>query len=367
MELCHHARRSEGIAAMRAFRCPHCGAAVAFEEQQCSNCATAVGFHKPWMQIALAPEAGSSTLIDNAQWVRCANWKHGCNWLVATDAPKGICFADAFVRTGPNPDDTEATWELANTLKALRRLIFQLLDLKLPLKHYFEHPHGLAFDLVSSKSLGHAVKIGHANGVITIDLAESLELYRERQRIILNEPYRTMLGHFRHEVGHYYEMILVTSGALIDQARTFFGDERVDYQHALSQYYAGHVPDNWAHDYISHYATAHPWEDWAETFAHYLHITGTLATIADSGIVLCADRADFDLDADIDPRVSYSDADIGTLVHDWEVLSGVLNRINHAMGKEDLYPFQLTLPVVAKLGFVQHMIHTAAEHSLVPA
>lgn len=351
---------------MRAFRCPHCGSAVAFEQQQCCGCEIEVAFHKPWMQIALAPAADESTLIDGARWVRCANWDQGCNWLVAQESPAGVCFADTFVRAAPDKSDAEACRELASTLKALRRLIFQLIELGLPLQPYSAHPRGLAFDLLSSKSLGHPVTIGHANGVITIDLAESLELYRERQRIILNEPYRTMLGHMRHEVGHYYEMILVTGGALVDEARVFFGDERADYQQALSSYYDGVVPHDWKHDYISHYATAHPFEDWAETFAHYLHITGTLATIADSGLVLSAERVHFDLDTDIVARVSYQDSDIAALVHDWEVLSGVLNRVNHAMGKDDLYPFRLTLTVVAKLGFVQHVITTAAHHTLVP-
>jgi hypothetical protein len=345
---------------MRAFRCPRCGFAVAFEQQNCFACSTDVAFHKPWMQIVLAPAPGESTMIDDAQWVRCANWERGCNWLVEAGSATSICYADGFVRTGPGPDDTEAQKELASTLKDLRRLIFQLLDLGLPLARFDEDPKGLAFDLISSESVGHPVTIGHADGVITIDLAESLELYRERQRIILKEPYRTMLGHLRHEVGHYYEMILITGGALIDQARTFFGDERRDYQAALADYYAGVVPDEWERDYISHYATAHPWEDWAETFAHYLHSTGTLATVADSGLMLCAERVHFDLDADINPKVHYDEGEFAQLVHDWEVLSGVLNRVNHAMGKEALYPFRLTLPVVAKLGFVHHVLITAA-------
>lgn len=352
---------------MRAFRCPHCGYAVAFEDQSCFACATDVAFHKPWMSVALAPAAGASTMIDDAEWVRCAHWDRGCNWLVEKDSPTGVCFADGFVRTGPDADDTEALSELPGTLKALRRLIFQLLDLGLPITPFHEDPKGLAFDLLSSKSLGHPVTMGHVNGVITIDLAESLELYRERQRIILKEPYRTMLGHMRHEVGHYYEMILITSGTLIDQARSFFGDERRDYEAALADYYAGHVPDHWEDEYISHYATAHPWEDWAETFAHCLHITGTLATVADSGLILRADRVHFDLDADIDPRVHYGEGDFAVMMHDWEVLSGVLNRVNHAMGKEALYPFRLNLPVVAKLGFVHHILLTAAEENGAPA
>lgn len=344
---------------MRAFRCPHCGFAVAFEQQSCFACSTGLAFHKPWMEMVLAPAAGESTMIDDAAWVRCANWVRGCNWLVEAASETGICFVDGFVRNEPGPDDTEALKELASTLKDLRRLIFQLLDLGLPITPFHQDPKGLAFDLLSSESVGHPVTMGHADGVITIDLAESLELYRERQRIILKEPYRTMLGHLRHEVGHYYEMILITGGELIDQTREFFGDERRDYQAALADYYAGIVPDGWERDYISHYATAHPWEDWAETFAHYLHITGILATIADSGLLMSASRVHFDLDADINPRVHYDAGDFAALIRDWEVLSGVLNRVNHAMGKEALYPFRLTLPAVAKLGFVHHVLSTA--------
>ena len=344
---------------MRVFRCPHCGSAVDYAQQRCGACLTEVAFHRPWMALALAPAEGESTTIDDVEWIRCANWDRRCNWLVEKDSATGVCFADGFVRNEPGPHDAKALSELAATLKALRRLIFQLLDLGLPITPFHQDPKGLAFDLISSESLGHPVTMGHANGVITIDLAESLELYRERQRIILKEPYRTMLGHMRHEVGHYYEMILITGGALIDQTRSYFGDERRDYQAALDDYYAGHVPEDWERDYISHYATAHPWEDWAETFAHYLHITGTLATIADSGLKVCADRVHFDLDADIDPRVRYLEGDFAVMVHDWEVLSGALNRVNHAMGREDLYPFRLTLPVVAKLGFVHHVLVTA--------
>ena len=129
---------------MRAFRCPTCGAAVAFEDQCCSACATEVAFFKPWMSIALAPAAGTSTMIEDSAWVRCVHWDQGCNWLVEADSPTGVCFADGFVRTGPDPDDTEAQSELASTLKALRRLVFQLLDLGLPITPFHEDPKGLA-------------------------------------------------------------------------------------------------------------------------------------------------------------------------------------------------------------------------------
>ena len=184
--------------------------------------------------------APSQTLtVDGRGWARCAHWERGCNWLTADDSASGRCFADSFVREGPAPDDTEAMAELDSTLKALRRLIFELMDLGLPVHPYYADPHGLAFDLLSSKTLKRPVVTGHANGVITIDLAESLELYRERLRIKLREPYRTMLGHFRHEVGHYYEMLLVQNTPLIDDTRAMFGDDREDYQAALQRHYHG--------------------------------------------------------------------------------------------------------------------------------
>ncbi|MGB7162824.1 MAG: putative zinc-binding metallopeptidase, partial [Mycobacterium sp.] len=185
---------------MRAFRCPDCGGAVAFEVQQCPTCATTVGYHHPSRQMLAAPP--ETLTVDGRGWVRCAHWERGCNWLTEDDSASGCCFADSFVREGPAPDDTEAMAELDSTLKDLRRLIFELMDLGLPVHPYYADDHGLAFDLLSSKTLKRPVVTGHANGVITIDLAESLELYRERLRIKLREPYRTMLGHFRHEVGH---------------------------------------------------------------------------------------------------------------------------------------------------------------------
>ena len=349
---------------MRAFRCPYCGQAVAFEAQQCPTCAVTVGYHQPSRQMVAIP---SQTITVNERgWARCAHWERGCNWLTADDSESGRCYADSFVREGPAPDDTEAMSELDSTLKALRRLIFELMDLGLPIHPYYADPRGLSFDLLSSKTLGRPVMTGHSNGVITIDLAESLELYRERLRIKLHEPYRTMLGHFRHEVGHYYEMLLVQNTPLIDDARALFGDDRQDYQAALQRHYDGEAPANWPDDFISEYATAHPWEDFAETWAHYLHITGTLATIADSGLVVEADRVKWDLSRDIDARESYADCTIEDIMADWLVLSGVLNRVNNSMGRDDLYPFSIHPHVVAKLGFIHRVVTTAStEHAAV--
>ena len=169
----------------------------------------------------------------------------------------------------------------------------QLHEVGLPVVGWHEREGGLGFDLLSSRSANTPVMIGHANGIITIDVVESLADHRESIRVRLGEAYRTILGHFRHEVGHYYQWILVESGgdpALLESCRRLFGDERASYSDGIDRHYRLGPPEGWQKTYISEYATMHPWEDFAECFAHYLHIQGTLATAASGGLVLKADR-----------------------------------------------------------------------------
>ena len=186
--------------------------------------------------------------------------------------------------------------KLVSTAVALRRLVFQLVDLGLPVDPFWRRDGGLAFDLVSSYSTGERVTIGHAGGVITIDLVESLDAYRESLRVH-GEPYRTMLGHFRHEVGYYYQIVLVETGdgasRYLDECRDLFGDERTDYQTEIQRHYTYGPPKDWSQSYISEYATMQFWEDFAECFAHYLHITDTIDTVREGGLVLCCGPTGF--------------------------------------------------------------------------
>lgn len=252
---------------MRALRCLACGHFAFYETQCCEGCGTAIGFHIPTRAMAYAPESGA--VVDGMRWRRCSQWDSGCNWLVAENAGSAQCFAESLIRRRPDADDTIALEKLANTSLALRRLLIQLMHLGLPIDPYYERDGGLAFDLISSYSRNENVTIGHANGVITIDLAETLDAHREALRVRLGEPYRTMLGHFRHEVGHYYEWILVESGPRIGECRELFGDERISYRDEIQRHYKFGPPTDWQESYISEYATMHPWEDFAETFAHY--------------------------------------------------------------------------------------------------
>lgn len=342
---------------MAAPRCPQCGMVAFLEMQECPNCGSSMGYHYPSLSMVASPPEGA--VIDGVRWVRCANWSWQCNWLVSVDDESGRCFACRLIRRRPDSDDTIALEKLADTALALRRLLVQLLAQGLPVVPYYVRDGGLAFDLLSSRS-GESVVIGHADGVITIDLAESLDAHREAQRVRLGEPYRTMLGHFRHEVGHYYQQQLVSSEPLLGECRALFGDERASYSDAIQRHYVFGAPEDWADSFISEYATMHPWEDFAETFAHYLHITGTLATAAAAGVVLESDFADGIIAHDVVPAVDYRDLGIDRALEDWHWLSMMFNRVNRAMGQRDLYPFTLTEPVVEKLAFVHRLVTATA-------
>ena len=302
--------------------------------------------------------------IDGRTWIPCSNRAWRCNWLVADDAGTAQCFSCSLTRTRPEASDTIALEKLADAEVVKRRLLVQLAKLRIPVDPFYEREGGLAFDLLSSYSGRERITIGHANGVVTIDLVETLDDYREALRIRLGEAYRTMLGHFRHEVGHYYQWVLVEQTGWIDECRELFGDERVSYSDAITRHYNIGAPVGWEESYISEYATMHPWEDFAESFAHYLHITDALGTAAAGGVVLRASRVNGLVAHDVVPRESYQDATMDEMLADWHWLSLLFNRVNHAMGSGDLYPFTLTEPVKRKLDFVHRVVQDVASRTV---
>src|SRR6202035_5595095 len=270
-----------------------------FEPRRCPNCLAEFGFHVP--SRAMVATSSGAAVIDGQIWIACTRAASlGCNWLVPQEqelgGERGRCLADSLIRREPDADDTVAVEKLVSTGIALRRLIYQLIDIGLPVGPFWRKDGGLAFDLLSTYSRGERVGSRDAGGVITIDLVESLDAYRESLRVHLGEPYRTMLGHFRHEVGHYYQDLLVETGPgvrYLDECRELFGDERADYQAEIARHYQFGAPENWDESFISEYATMHPWEDFAECFAHYLHIADTINTAREAGMVLHADRVRF--------------------------------------------------------------------------
>jgi hypothetical protein len=332
---------------MRAFSCERCGQLLFFENSVCLRCGAAVGVLPSALDVVVLEPGYHEGLAP------CANQTLAeCNWRLEPGATGPLCVSCALTRTRPDDADVDGLAGFAAAEGAKRRLIFQLLDLGLPIED------DLAFDLLSSRS--GPVVTGHDEGVITIDLAESDDARRERRRVELAEPYRTLLGHFRHEIAHYYWPILVERSGPLEEARALFGDEREDYAAALERHYAEGAPAGWADRFVSAYATMHPWEDWAETFAHYLHIRDTLQTAAGFGIVVAGPPEVDDLSLTAAPEADVGARPFQALLDDWLPLTYALNAVNRSMGRDDLYPFTLAPAVIDKLSFVHDRVLAVA-------
>ncbi len=195
---------------------------------------------------------------------------------------------------------------------------------------------------------------GHANGLITISLAEANDSERERQRREMGEPYRTLLGHFRHEIAHYYWGRLVKDPPILDEFRGLFGDERQDYTASLQRHYAQGPPANWSEHFVTAYASVHPWEDFAECWAHYFHMVDTLETAGAFGLHLRPKaNKDSTTTIDFDPHTATMDR----IIDSWLPLTFAVNSVNRSMGIADLYPFVLTPTIIVKLSFIHDRIH----------
>ena len=347
---------------MRAFACPVCRSLVFFHNSVCVTCKTALGFDRPTGAIlALTPtDAGLRTTGDGPARRPCANIRlAACNWLARVDGPL-LCSSCLLTRTRPADADTRGLASFLRAEVAKRHLLFQLDELRLPVVGRADDPqHGLAFDLLG-RSEGPVIT-GHDNGLITIDLAEGEDGYREALRVRLAEPYRTLLGHFRHEVGHWYWDVLISGSPLLQECRALFGDERADYAAALTLHYDSEPLPGWQQQHVSVYATAHPWEDWAETFAHYLHLRDTLQTASAFGIWVGGP----DVHVHTSPKAPLSALpddnveDFDAIITTWLPLTLALNAVNRSMGKDDLYPFVLSPGVQDKLRFVDTVVRSA--------
>ncbi len=360
---------------MKLFSCPSCDQVVFFNNVLCERCNHALGY-EPRTNRVLALEPTGTDFVsvgrgsDGSHWRYCDNYQYGvCNWLVPAESSELLCLADRHNMMVPdlsNPDN-QALW--AKMEAAKHRLFYTLLRLQLPLYTRDEHPEGLGFKfLADDPNSSEKVMTGHADGVITVALAEADDAEREKRRSAMGEPYRTLLGHFRHEVGHWYWDILVRDGGALDACRAVFGDDTQDYGEALKTHYANGPKPNWQEEYVSSYAAVHPWEDFAETWAHYLHIVDSLEVAGSWGMTI-QPRLDRDgiLTTDLDFKV-YDDATTIEQINDgWLAVSQALNSMNRAMGLQDLYPFVLSPTVVGKLGFIHDLVHGRIGHAARPA
>jgi hypothetical protein len=336
---------------MRDFVCPNCGQHLAFENSLCLSCASPLAFSVADMAlvvIAEGPDSAKPGFADAENYELCANLHLAeCNWLVVKEPVRRLCASCRLTRTRPTDADTAALAAFADAEKAKRRLIAELYELRLPIVGRDEDPqYGLAFDLLPSKQA--QVYTGHHNGVITLDLAEGDDVHREQLRIEMDEPYRTLLGHFRHEIGHYFFYRLVEpSQEYLERFRELYGDPYADYQEALDRHYNEGAPPNWEENFVSSYAAMHAAEDWAETFAHYMHIRDTLDTAAAFGFAPAH--------ATYQRRV-LGPSGFDTIIEMWLPLSWGLNMVNRSMGRDDLYPFLLPVPVLNKMRFIHTII-----------
>jgi hypothetical protein len=343
---------------MRDFHCPNCGQRLAFENSACLSCGRALGFSLEQMAllvIAKGEEREHAGAVDADDYELCANLHLAeCNWLVPKNHRGGLCVSCALTLERPGDSDAEGLVAFARAEAAKRRLIAELHELKLPIVGRDRDPdYGLGFRLLRSRH--EKVMTGHENGVITLDLAEGDDVHREQLRVEMDEPYRTLLGHFRHEIGHYYFYRLITpSSDYLARFRALFGDPDADYSEALDRHYRDGAPKGWREGFVSSYATMHAAEDWAETFAHYLHIRDALDTSAWCGLAPAS--ATFD-------RPALGPSAFGNIIEMWLPLSWSLNMVNRSMGHDDLYPFVLPVAVLDKMRFIHTVIDEVTSES----
>ena len=357
---------------MKLFACQGCGNPVHFDNSTCLACGRVLGYLPAQAEMtALERDGGALRALGDTSraYVFCANARYeACNWLLPADdgsANGGAahCEACRHNRTVPQLSQETALNNWRRLEVAKRYLFYSLIRWRLPRPDRNEDPEeGLAFDFledtVGADDKREPVMTGHASGLITISLAEADDAEREKRLTQMHEPYRTLVGHFRHESGHYYWDRLVRDRNRLDACRALFGDDTMDYGAALQRHHDQGAPANWqARGFISTYATSHPWEDFAETWAHYLHMVDSLETAAQYGIAIRPRRRTAgELEAEVTLQ-PYFAGGVDELVAAWTPLTVAINSINRSMGQPDLYPFVLSDPVLAKLQFVHDCIH----------
>jgi len=337
---------------VKNFKCS-CGGAIFFEDTICKCCEFTLGFEINSMQMLCVQEDGQN-LVDiksRKTYKKCKNWSefNVCNWLIESESENELCFGCQFNRTVPNQSLENIP---ANNLRWLRleqakkRLLFSLMQMQLPLENgWNSNSKGLLFDFIESLD-DKIVTTGYTNGVITINSIEADHVARVSTKYALNERYRTIIGHLRHETGHYYLDKFKLPKNLKEKISSKFGDLFESggntYNEALQLYYANGPKKNWEQNYISAYASAHPIEDWAESWSHYLLIIDALETLEEEGYI----------------KDSLNSLNVYQKLEKWESLSFGINQITRSLGMQDAYPFSLCESVREKIAVVSEFIHS---------
>ncbi|HDZ33281.1 MAG TPA: hypothetical protein ENH67_10445 [Pseudoalteromonas sp.] len=375
---------------MKTFKC-NCTEQLIlfFESSHCLACGRTVGIGDEFDQVepyeideqsglfykAEAPDVFYKKCDNNAQYHVCNGMVNLDTFIPVADKDEVLCFSCRFNETVPDLSIIGhiPLWKKMETAK--RRALYTLKSLSLPLNTIIQEPEsGLSFDFITDRNVSDhfvspiigqdVVFTGHDCGHITINLAEADDVARSQAKIAMGERYRTLLGHFRHELGHYYfDQLIANSPKKHALCKQYFGDDELDYQQALDTHYKQGAPANWHETFISEYATMHPYEDWAETWAHYMHIIDTLETAKNFSITGSTTGNEFELDEADElrlPQSAYyfnSQTSIDAILDTWMEFSIILNSLNRSMGLADAYPFVLTQAVRTKLSFIHHAIH----------
>lgn len=351
---------------MKLFQCQSCGNILYFENRTCERCGHRLGYLPDAGTLSALEPSGSdnrwSPLAAPGQSsFLCTNAEHdACNWLVPAGSTDAFCLACRHNGTVPDLTVPENLTRWRDMEAAKHRLIYTLKRWNLPLVTRAEDPeHGLIFNFLADPPDASQQKVmtGHENGVITIALVEADDAEREQRRKQMGEPYRTLLGHFRHEVGHHYWDVLVRDAGKLEPCRAVFGDDSQDYGEALKRHYEQGTPPDWQEHFVSSYATTHPWEDFAETWAHYLHIVDTLEMASAFGMQVSPQldtKGELSGRIDFDP---YAAESIQQIIDAWLPFVFAMNSVTRAMGERDLYPFVLAPDVIRKLGFIHDLVH----------
>lgn len=361
----------------RVYAC-QCAQATFFVNSACLACGTALGYHpERAILLPLAPGNEAGTWVEwgtpGPAYVSCANrdTPANCNWLLPSaeaDAHKRLCRACRLNRTIPNLNDPQRpdNGELWGRVEqAKRRLVSALLVMGLPVasRETEDTEQGLMFDILRSEKHGQHVMTGHDDGLITLNVAEADDAKRERTRHAMNEPYRTLVGHFRHEIGHYYWYRLVAKTDWLHRFRALFGDENQDYAESLKKSYEDGPQPDWPLHFVSAYASVHPWEDWAECWAHYMHMRDTVDTALSYGLTLNPAQlvfTPFGTEVLLVPDHPEAERFLAFL-NRWTQLTMLLNGMSRAMGQPDFYPFVMPHEVVAKLQFIHLLVTETAQ------
>jgi hypothetical protein len=349
---------------MKTFHCTHCQNLVFFENVICLNCQHDLAYLPDRMLMAALEQGndGNWYHADQAYKLCANNVTHQiCNWAMPIAEPDALCRSCRLTHVIPDLSQrgNEEAWRRLEIAK--RRLLYTIFALGLPLAaKSSSNPTGVEFEFLKDSAEPNGdwsrVLTGHDNGLITINIAEADDVYREQQRTRQNEPYRTLLGHFRHEIGHYYWDRLIEGAPRHREFRQLFGDESANYQAALDRHYQNGPPANWANDFISAYASTHPWEDWAESWAHVLHMIDALETAESVGVSIKPPRSDEPALVISAPTFKAGIAEFDDMIRAWLPLTYALNNFTRGLGLADGYPFVLSDRVVGKLRFVYDTI-----------